>query len=97
MKKSIEIEYYNKAEVLGEICRLINAEDFDVFKTDFVELKKIEETKEVFDYIEKLQEISYKYTIGFWYCYEHECFFAEDDFAKDNCPFCWLDNHYSEF
>lgn len=97
MKKSIEIEYYNKAEAIGKICELVSEDKILEFAEDLKALKNIDENEEYFDYIEKLQEVSYKYTSGFWYCYEHECFFAEDDFSKGECPFCWLDNHYSEF
>lgn len=92
MKKSIKIECYSVDEVLGIICKNINNDNFTEFQKDLNTLKEIDEDEEYFDYIEKLQEISYKYTSGFWYCHECEYFFSSEDFKIEKCPLCWHKN-----
>lgn len=92
MKKNIEIETYSINEVLGTICKVIDNNKLADFAEDLKKYHELSDNFEEIEIIEFITEIANKYTSGFWYCYECDCFYSNEDYSKGNCPQCWLEN-----
>ena len=89
MVKNIEIETYNSMEVLGTICNVVLEEEIFSFIED---LKIYHEITDDSEQIEFMVKMANKYTTGFWYCWECQCFYSKEDFSENKCPQCFLEN-----